>query len=177
MNRRTVIKQLALAGGAVLLIPSCMQHDKAKASVHLKNIEINGDGEKLLASLSETMIPKSNTPGANDIGAHLFALKMVDDCFKKDEQQKFMQGLKAFDAATKKQFSNSFPELSDVDKGKLLHDLEGKKTGEDNLNYFYSALKKLTIKAYTTSEFYLTHIQIYTLVPGHYYGCVPVTKA
>jgi Gluconate 2-dehydrogenase subunit 3 len=130
-----------------------------------------------LAELAETIIPKTDTPGAKDISAHLFALMMVDDCYKKEDQQKFLAGLKAFEAETKKQFNKSFTDCSQAERETLLTELDAKKAGNADLEYFYGTTKRLTVQAYTTSKFYLTNIQVYKLVPGKYYGCVPIKKA
>ena len=173
MQRRTLIKQLAFASGALLLIPSCMS-DTSKASIVLKKIKIDGDQEKLMAELAETIIPKTDTPGAKDISAHLFILKMVDDCFNTADQQKFLAGLTAFQATTKKQFNKSFIKCDAAEKKTILTTLEAKQTGDDQLAYFYATAKRLTIQSYTNSKFYLTNIQVYKLVPGKYQGCVPV---
>ena len=176
MQRRTLIKQLVFATGAVLVIPSCMQ-DTGKSSILLKKIAIKGSQEKLMAELAETIIPATTTPGAKDISAHLFALMMVDDCYKKEDQEKFLKGLKAFEKKTEDQFGNTFIKMSAAERETLLKELEAKKTGDADLEYFYSTTKRLTIQAYTTSEFYLTKVQVYQLVPGHFSGCVPVKKA
>ncbi len=48
----------------------------------------------MLAELAETILPKTDTPGAKDLAAHLFALKMVDDCYTKTNQEKYMKGMK-----------------------------------------------------------------------------------
>src|SRR5436190_20685294 len=126
VNRRTLIKQfLAISAGAVL-IPSCMQ-DKSKASILLKTIVIDGDQEKMLAELAETIIPKTDTPGAKDISAHLFALQMIDDCYEKEDQQKFIQGLAAFEKLTKDKFKKSFLECTPQQRQQLLSELEAKK--------------------------------------------------
>ena len=90
LSRRMAIKQFLYASAAVVLIPSCL-HDKSKASIILKNMQIDADQEKLLAEIAESIIPTTTTPGAKDVSAHLFALKMIDDCYNKDGQQKFVQ--------------------------------------------------------------------------------------
>ena len=176
MQRRTLIKQLAFASGALMLIPSCME-DRSKASMLLKNISIDREEEMMMADLAEAIIPKTETPGAKDIGAHLFALMMVDDCYKAADQQKFVAGLKAFEIATKEQFGKSFNKCSMEEREILLNDLEAKNTENADLQYFYSNTKGLVIQAYTTSKFYLSEVQVYKLVPGKFYGCVPLNKA
>ncbi|MEQ1797537.1 MAG: gluconate 2-dehydrogenase subunit 3 family protein [Lacibacter sp.] len=176
MQRRTIIKQLAFASGALLLIPSCME-DKSKASILLNKIRIDGDQEKLLAELAETIIPKTDNPGAKDVSAHLFVLMMVDDCYKQEDQQKFMAGLEAFHKKSKKEFSKSFIDCTQDERARFLTDIDGKKSGDDNLDYFYATVKKLTIQGYTTSKYFLTKVQVYQLIPGHFSGCVPVKNA
>lgn len=175
MQRRTLLKQMLCVAGGVVFLPSCLHHT-GKASILLKQLSIDGDQEALLAALSETIIPTTDTPGAKDVFAHLFALMMVDDCYNKEDQQKFTGGLKAFEAKTKKDFNKSFVDLSPTEKEGLLTQLEANKGAKDDLSFFYAATKKLTIQAYTTSKYYLTKVQVYELVPGRYHGCVPVKK-
>lgn len=176
MHRRTLIKQLVFATGAVLIIPSCVQ-DTGKASILLKQIKINGSQEKLIAELAETMIPATDTPGAKDVSAHLFALMMIDDCYTKEEQKKFLSGLEAFDKRADEQFGKSFTRCSLAERAQLLAALEAQKENKTDIGYFYNTTKSLTIQAYTTSRFYLTKVQVYRLVPGRFHGCVPVQSA
>lgn len=176
MQRRTLIKQLVFATGAIVLIPSCMQ-DTSKASILLEKIKVSGSQEKLMAELAETIIPATDTPGAKDVSAHLFALMMIDDCYKKEDQEKFLTGLKAFEKKTDDQFDKSFIKCSPEERKALLTELDAKKADNTDLDYFYRQTKKLTIQAYTTSKFYLTNVQVYKLVPGRFHGCVPVQSA
>jgi Gluconate 2-dehydrogenase subunit 3 len=176
MKRRTVIKQLAFASGALLLVPSCMT-DKSKAGIILKKIKISGDQEKWLAELAETIIPATDKPGAKDISAHLFALKMVDDCYTKEQQEQFIKGLEAFDNALKKKAGKSFDAMATTERESFLTGIEADKADKSDLHFFYNNIKKLTIQAYTTSKFYLTNVQVYQLVPGAFKGCVPVKAA
>lgn len=173
VNRRTALRQFAFITAGVALIPSCMQ-DKSKSAILLKNMNVKADQEKMLEEISETIIPKTDTPGAKDISAHLFALKMVDDCFKKEDQQRFIKGMIDFERLTSKKFDKSFVDCTPVERTALLHELEQKKEAKDDLSYFYGTTKRLTIQAYTSSKYYLTKVQVYELVPSRYHGCVPV---
>ena len=173
MQRRTLIKQLVFATGAVLVIPSCMQ-DTGKASILLDKIKVSGSQEKLMAELAETIIPATDTLGAKDVSAHLFALMMIDDCYNKTDQEKFISGLKAFEKKTDEQFDKSFIKCSPAERAQLLTALEAQKDDKTDLDYFYRQTKRLTIQAYTTSKFFLTKVHVYELVPGRFKGCVPV---
>ena len=87
-----------------------------------------------MADLSDTILPTTDTPGAKDVGAHLFALMMIDECYQPEEQKKFMSGLEAFQQLTKKKFDTSFSKLTPQQRSELLTELEAKKDEKDNDN-------------------------------------------
>ncbi|HVF96181.1 MAG TPA: gluconate 2-dehydrogenase subunit 3 family protein [Flavisolibacter sp.] len=176
MQRRTLLKQMVYVTGGVLLLPSCLQN-RSKSSLLLKGLTIDGEQEAMVAELSETIIPATDTPGAKDISAHLFVLMMVDECYSGNDQKKFMAGLKALEQKTEKEFGKSYTALSPGEKEKLVKNLETSKDDKDDAAFFYSTVKKLTIRAYTTSKFFLTKVQVYELVPGRWHGAVPVKAA
>ncbi|MGZ5134998.1 MAG: gluconate 2-dehydrogenase subunit 3 family protein [Flavitalea sp.] len=173
VNRRSAIRQLFCISAGALIIPSCMQ-DKAKSAILLRNFSIDADQEKLIEELGETIIPATTTPGAKDIYAHLFILKMMDDCYEKADQQKFVNGLQQFQKKAKKDLDRSFNEATTVERQAFLKKIEADKDSKEDLTYFYATTKRLTIQAYTTSEHYLTKVQVYEMIPSRYHGCVPV---
>lgn len=177
VTRRTVIRQFLYASAGIVLIPSCVQENKSKASVLLKNFSITGSQEAMLAELSETIIPKTSTPGAKDISAHLFLLKMMDDCRSKEDQEKFLSGLKAFEQASKEKSNKSFVESSPEQRAAFLTELAAVKDKDNAAAEFFSTVKRYTVQAYTSSEYFLTKVQAYELIPGRYHGCVPVKAA
>ena len=174
VNRRVALKQMLCISAGAVLIPSCMQ-DKSKSSILLKNLSISGEQEKMLAELSGTIIPATASPGAKEVYAHLFALKMLDDCFKKDDQQKFLSGMKQFEDDAKKKYSRSFASCGQKERESFLNELEKQKGSKEDIHYFYSTMKRLTIQGYTGSQYFLTKVQVYELIPGRYHGCVPVS--
>lgn len=176
VTRREALKQLVMVSAGMALLPSCMQ-DKSKAAVILKHMTITADQEAMLAELSETIIPRTDTPGAKDISAHLFVLKMMDDCYSKADQHKFMEGMTAFNQSCKKQYGHAFADCSMEQRNAFLQKAETDSHATGDEPFFYHAVKHLTVQAYTTSKFYLTNINIYKLVPGRYHGCVPVNNA
>lgn len=176
MNRRSSIKNLIIISAGAALLPSCLQ-DKKKSSLSLKNIKIDGKDEDILSVLSETIIPKTSAPGAKDVSAHLFALMMIDDCYDPSAQDKFVKGLKAFEELSEKKFNKSFQKCTPSERANLLKSIESKNNIPENVAFFYNTMKRLTIQAFTSSEYYLTKVHVYQLVPGKFYGCVPVKKA
>jgi Gluconate 2-dehydrogenase subunit 3 len=176
INRRSAIKQFLFVSAGMALIPSCLQ-DKSKPAVELKNFSITAEQESLLAELSEAIIPKTTSPGAKDISAHRFALKMMDDCRSKEDQEKFLAGLAAFEKQADKISGKSFVKQSADERKAVLTEMERDKESTDDAVGFYRTMKRLTIQAYSSSEFFLTKVQVYELIPGRYHGCVPVKVA
>lgn len=174
MDRRYTLKTIITLTAGATLLHSCVQ-DKDHSSVFFGNLKITGPDETLLADLCGTLIPKTDTPGAREVGAHLFALMMIHDCFPPQAQDKFLKGLEAFKEFSLKKSGKSFLDSPATVKAELLSALEAGQGIPDTLAYFYQTLKRLTIEAFTTSQYYLTNVQVYVLVPGRFFGCVPVS--
>lgn len=152
--------------------------DKSKSSVMLKSFTISAEQEALLAELGETIIPKTDTPGAKDVSAHLFLLKMMDDCNSKESQDNFIKGMDAFESLSKKELGKKFTDASPAERAKVLTTFEAQQQSDQKPSEavaFYTTVKRYVIQAYTSSQFFLTKVKIYELIPGRFHGCVPVT--
>lgn len=187
MNRRTVIKNLALVIGGSALLPSCVKNGDG-SFVKLKNLNLSGDQEQMISDICETIIPKTDVPGSKDLKLHLFVMKMLDDCYRKQDQQAVMKGMDEFSDMVQKKYGKSFSDLSVKDREAVLLSIEKnsnhpsgfkarqkqQKQDVQPIDAFYGAIKKETIFAYTTSKFFMTKEIVYVLVPGHYTVHYPV---
>lgn len=158
------------AGAAIL--PSCSQQE-SKSTFLLKNMTLSLEEEKTLAELAETILPASATPGAKDTYAHLFALRMLDDCYEKEDQQTFTKGLAGLNSLAKEKHGTTFLKASAAQRAEVLSAIESKQAPEDVLA-FYKLAKNLTIQGYLTSKPVMGDIFHYELVPGRYVGTAPV---
>jgi hypothetical protein len=149
-----------------------------KASIRLTNLSLTGSEEKMMASLTASIIPTTkNFMGAAEVKAHEFALMMIDDCESPETQKKFMEWMKAFDKMVDAKYDKSFDKLSEAQKKELLTRLESKTDVGEDVQQFYSATKMYTIQAFTSSENYMSNIRKYKMVPGsNFKGCVPVAS-
>jgi hypothetical protein len=172
MNRRTAIRSVVIISAGAGLVPSCMNEDKNL--IPLKNISVTGSQEKMLAGLTETIIPKTkNFIGAKDLKAHEFLLTMIDDCTSPDDRKKFMEGLKAFDKLSHDKFGQLFTGYTAEQKRALLADIESKKDIPEDVLKFYGTVKRYTVQSFTSSKEYMTGIRKYNMVPGpNFKGCV-----
>ena len=177
MQRRAAIRDFLIVSAGITIIPSCLQHDEQKIAVALKNIKLNADQQALIADLSEMIIPATNTPGAKELGVPQFCFTMLDDCATKTQQENYVKGLEAFEALAKKKTGTPFMKCSPEQKTALLEEASKAKQ-DDPLNFFFNGTKWLTVEGYRNTQFFLTKVQDFKLVPGHNYkGCVPVSKS
>jgi hypothetical protein len=127
--------------------------------------------EALLAEIVETIIPATDTPGAKELGVHQFVQKMLADCFEKKVQEGFTAGLNQVEETAKKNGASSFIALDQAGRTGLLQGLEA---GGGQGKEFYGLVKGLTIRGYLNSEYVMTNLTGYEMIPGRYHGCVPV---
>ena len=172
MERRTALKNLLIITGGTIVIPSCFQKDN-NASIPLKNLKFNRKEEQLLAEIAETILPASDTPGAKDTYAHIYALKIVDACYEKEAQEKFAKGLEQVAEMAEKNYNNSFINCTLHQKQNIVSDLENKKAPEEALE-FYKHIKSLTIQGWQTSKPVLIPFLKYEVAPGRYNGFASV---
>ena len=173
MQRRSLVKNITLTIGASIILPSwanawnkeSFQNNYFKSS-HLQ--------ENLLAEIVETIIPKTNTPGAKELNVQQFIPKMVMDCYDKKAQAIYKNGFELVDKNAKNTFSKSFMECDGKQRTEILNKMS-KSENEDEKS-FIQLVKGLTIKGYLSSEYVMTNLRIYEYAPARYHGCVPVKK-
>lgn len=182
MRRRTALKQLGVLATAAMVLPSCVGKESVtQATIALNKISITGNQEKLLAAVAECLIPKTDTPGAGELNIHHFALRMIDDCTEPADQQKIMKGLAQFEAAFDEKYGKSFDEATKEEQQQFLKDVQADKIvpvlkdGEENsIKDFYHAYRGRTIQGYLGSEYVMTNVFGYNMIPGRFDGAVEI---
>jgi hypothetical protein len=179
MNRRHALRHIALISGGLALIPSC-DFSKNDILAAYENLRVTATQKALLAAISDSIIPAGEIKGALDLEVPDFILVMVNDCFTKENQEKFAAGLEAFPGYAEKTAGKKFADLSTKEKESLLLQglaLTGDETTPEGkqlaqVGYFLSSTKRFTIQGYMVSEYIQTEIIPYSLIPGEYNGAV-----
>jgi hypothetical protein len=165
---------MAVAMVGLVMLPACDMGSK-KVKAQTLQPYLSPEQESLLAEVVGTIIPGTDTPGAKDLNVHIFVQKMVTDCYEKDVQQNLAKGLDTVEEMARKNHSNAFAACTEPQRIAILTSMEQSDIEEQKA--FFDLVKELTIFGYTTSEYVMTNLTEYTMIPGHYYGCVPVPKA
>ncbi|MBK1438750.1 gluconate 2-dehydrogenase subunit 3 family protein [Parapedobacter sp. ISTM3] len=171
MNRRAAVRTLLYIAGGTMVLPACFRESR-KASIALANLSISEADEGLLEELVETLVPATDNPGGKDLLLHFFVLKMVDDCHSPDDQQAFTKGLAAFRNWSQKELGKPFAEADLEQRTALLSKVAD--SGDDELTSFYGMVKRRTIQGYMNSQYVMTNLVKYELIPGRYNGYFPV---
>jgi Gluconate 2-dehydrogenase subunit 3 len=114
MNRREALQRAGLVLGYAVSAPvlaGIMNGCKAQPELPFKPIFLNDDQARIVSEVAEIIIPKTDTPGAKEAGVPGFIDKVMKECYKKADQTRYLDGLKAFDDEAKSSMGESFMDL------------------------------------------------------------------
>lgn len=189
MNRRQYIKNTAAALGLTLtgismseMLVSC----QTQAKLDWKPTFFTNNQAALIAEIAETILPKTNTPGAKEMAVPQFIDKMVKDTMDETSQKSLVEGLESFEDEVKSKYNTDFISLKSNQKKEVLEKLDNEKPPSGltmwgiNLEpdapqpTFFKIIKGLTLFGFYTSEEIGRNVLVYDPVPGEYIGCMPL---
>jgi gluconate 2-dehydrogenase gamma chain len=184
MNRREAIERTALLLGYAVsaqALAGLVQGCKASPELTYKPVFFSDTQAMTISELAETIIPKTDTPGAKEVGVPSFIDSMLKDVYAKADQDRFMKGLSDFEEGAKKEYGDSFAALKpeqQMEWLKKVHDpaIEASKKGDVKDRPFILMMKELTLLGFFTSEPGATVVLQYNPVPGAYHGCLPLAE-
>lgn len=175
MDRRTVLRSLAITVWGMVLLPGCdMDLNKVQSGGLIKSLPFTAQQKKNLEKLVDTFLPKTETLGAADLQIHHFLDKLIANCYPVETQELFMSGMGILEDKAMKAFGESFFDVDQIQRESILMELDNE---DDELEKnFYDFVKEQVVNAYTTSEYFLTNFTNYDMVPGGYDGCVTIPE-
>lgn len=135
----------------------------------------------LLDEIAETILPRTDTPGAKDAQVGAYAARYAAACYTPANLAILHAGLDALDARSREAGGAGFMHATGAQKQKLLAeiDVEAKRqaraAGEhgDQPPHWFTLCKQLVLLGFFTSEAGETRVARYRPVPGPYKGVVP----
>lgn len=189
MNRREVLKNSALFMGytvSVGMLAETFIACSKQVSLDWKPVFLTNEQANTVAEITETILPKTTTPGAKEIGVPQFVDKMLKDLLSEDDQKNFIAGLESLDEAAEAANGKPFVDCTPSQREALLLKLD-QEAGKTPLSLwgitledtppitFYRRLKALTLLGYFTSEQVGKNILSYDPLPGDFIACMPLT--
>ncbi len=127
----------------------------------------------LVRAIADTLIPRTETPGATDVGVPEFVDVIVAEQLSDADRTAFLAGLDSIDARARSESNAAFAELSAEAKGTLLESLESGSRDEEPKKTYWR-LKGLVVHGYFTSERVMKDVLKTTVMPGRFEGAAPV---
>jgi hypothetical protein len=178
MDRRELIRQIALLTGSAVIggeffLSGCKSGDTASDGFFTEK-DISFFDE-----VAETIIPKTNTPGAKEAEVGKFMASYSSDCYEESNRNILKDGINKLNEASEKMNGLSFMKATALQKQNLLTgiDAEAKKYNEDNRSkagppHYFTLMKQLVLFGFFTSKPGVTQVLRYAPVPGKYEGCI-----
>jgi hypothetical protein len=126
----------------------------------------------IAGALAERILPRTDTPGALDVGVPAFIDLMYGEYFSADEKQRLVGALAAFDAAATSAHGKGFAQLTGEQQDAQL--LAAAESSSDRQHFV--RIRELTIVGYFTSEVVGRNVLIYDPIPARYEGCIPLEQ-
>ena len=171
MNRRETLKQLLLASGGLIALPSWAKEWKATDFIAYSS-SFTVTEQQVLAAVADTIIPAGDSIGALSVGVDKFLQKLVDKCYESKVQENVKVQLSALESSAQKVFSKSFAACDQSQRQELL--MKFSTSGNEDEKNFFDLMKSETIRGFSTSKEVMTKYLKYKVAPGHYHGCVDV---
>ncbi len=203
MNRREVIKNLGLGAGVLIIGPttlSLLESCQNKPDYDWQPVFLTAGNGFALKQILETMLPKTDTPGATDLNLAQFIDAYMNEVAAPEDQKKFKEGADSFAKSFKKEFDKDLNEGTQEDYNKMLDTYlvnykapkveDGTKTGETqdpqdkepkldvnaSTNSYLNTVRGLGIWGWKTSEQVGENVLWYDPIPGEYIPCAPVSE-
>ena len=183
IDRRTLLRRAAVMLGASLSAPAVLgvlAGRSAHAATATGGQLLWGPQFDLVSAVAEIMIPRTDTPGAQDVGVPAFIDDMLANVYPEADQKRFLTGLMAFDNEVKTRTGRLFPELPpDERKAQVQRALDEALALDplDDQRPFILMTRELTLLGYFTSKEGATQVLQYQAVPGEWLACLPVEEA
>lgn len=202
MNRRDALMRVAALAGVTMSLPALADTLEASATRRAltgKPLFFTADQDATVAELADTIIPTTTTPGAKAAKVNEVIDILLKDCYKPDDQQRFVEGLAQTNKLSQDAYGKAFVQLDPAQRIEIVKKLEADakaqlakmaaakaatkvENSQADLQMptdarkvytpFYTILKDLTLTGYFTSEIGCTQALEYVPVPGRYDGCI-----
>ena len=161
MNRRELLRAAIGSSAGVALIGlqrACLAAADLDAAPG--QVVLNKREREILASISECIIPATDTPGAIDAGVPQFAELILSDWHTAEERRPVLEGMAKLDADCRSAYGKGFAACSRAEQVEALAATEE--------SPMFTMLKSLVVNGYFTSELGASSQPGYNPMPGVY---------
>jgi Gluconate 2-dehydrogenase subunit 3 len=195
MDRREALQRLA-TGIALQLAPpnllGALREMRSLIGPQTALRTLNSHQNATVTAIADLIIPRTETPGAADIGVNHFIDLILTEWYIEEERNRFLNGLADVDARTQASFGKNFIECSAIQQSEIMMALGEQMTEEANAvrfgrryrgslpnpdKNFYYMVRSLTLTAYYTSEEGATKELGFEVISARHDGCASAQDA
>jgi Gluconate 2-dehydrogenase subunit 3 len=153
---------------------------------------LNSHQNATVTAIADLIIPRTETPGAADIGVNHFIDMILTEWYIEEERNRFLNGLADVDARAQASFGKKFIKCSAIQQSEIMMALGEQMTEEANAvrsgrryrgslpnpdKNFYYMVRSLTLTAYYTSEEGATKELGFEVISARYDVCASAQDA
>jgi hypothetical protein len=168
MDRRSALIQLGITAGGILAFTACHNKDQKAITDAYSKLGISETEQNFVHALGESIIPSDpQVKGSSDLNLGSFVLLMVNDCMSQDDQTKYVKGLRTFKKSVEKLKLKDQALLDAITTG-----INGDENNPEEMpiRVFLSRTKEYLIQGFITSQYFMTEIMPYQMIPGKFNG-------
>lgn len=172
IGRREAIRRAALLAGVALSpewLSSAVQAQGRAGKTYLTAAQ----GATLRAA-AERILPKTDTPGAIDVGVPAFVDRFYGEFMNSDERQLLVSVLDEIGRSAAAAHGGTFATLAVAQQDAVLRSVATAQQGQEPGSF--GLLRSVVVLGYFSSEQVGKSVLHYDPVPGAYDGCVPIEQ-
>lgn len=182
LHRASMLLGGALSSSAVAgVLAGCVS---APQSAGDRQTFLTAEEMRTVTAMADQIIPRTDTPGALDVGVPAFIDRMLAGYYRDKERAALRAGLGAVSTDSAELAGRSFADLTSEQQVTLMkqydqeqYDYTRRNAGAENTApHFFRLIKELTIVGFCTSEAGATKQMNYNQTPGPYRGDVPLSQ-
>jgi hypothetical protein len=177
LTRREALTRAAFFLGAALspsIVAGVLRAQTPTAGAVAGRRYLDASQFPTVAAAAERILPKTDTPGALDVGVPAFIDLIYGEYLTADERFLFATGVKDIEAAARSRHGQAFTALAAAAQDDVLRSIAGASPGRDRS--FFALLRELTVTGYFTSELVGRNVLHYDPVPGRWDACIPIAE-
>lgn len=172
IDRREAIRRTALLAG-VALVPEWLDF-AVSAQAPAGKIYLPTAQGAVLSAAAERILPRTNTPGALDVGVPAFIDRFYGEFMNPDERRLLVSVLDDIERAATDAHKTPFASLAPAQQDAVLRGIAAAQQAQAPSSF--GLLRSLTVFGYFSSEQVGKRVLNYDPVPGAYDGCVPIEQ-
>ncbi len=175
MERRDALRALG-AAAAFTLMPRTAQAawERVSLAPSAPFRALTDERADLIAEIADIIIPRTDTPGANDVGVTAFIDVIVAEYYSDDERAVFLSGVDSIGVKVKAAGATSLATMQPAARAALLDALDQPKDRQAPDVRAWSRLKGLVVHGYFTSERVQKDVLKTVIMPGRFDGNAPM---